>query len=130
VFFLILFCFWKFEFLIDFFFYFEIFLCAFIFWIFMWIRPLPRTGLYLKGFGDHLSRGSCHNQHRDGKANRKNKTGLKEIWSRHHSYFWKTMENHQNKTSLRKTRFWIRESVTRTEGVSTLQRPPKDDTFN
>jgi len=40
------------------------------------------------------------------------------------------MENHENKTSLRKTRFWIRESITRREGVNTLQRPPKGGTFN
>jgi len=40
------------------------------------------------------------------------------------------MENHKDKTSLRKTRFWIWESVTRREGVSTLQRPPKGGTFN
>jgi len=32
----------------------------------------------------------------------KKKTGLKRDWSRHHSYFWKTMENHKNKASLRK----------------------------
>jgi len=40
------------------------------------------------------------------------------------------MENHKNKTSLRKTRFWIRESVTRRKGVSTLQRPTKGGTIN
>jgi len=40
------------------------------------------------------------------------------------------MENHENKISLRKTRFWIRESVTRKEGVSTLLRPPEGGTFN
>jgi len=40
------------------------------------------------------------------------------------------LENHKDKTSLRKTIFWIRESVTRREGVSTLPRPPKDGTFN
>jgi len=27
---------------------------------------------------------------------------LKRDWSRHHSYFWKTMENHKNKASLQK----------------------------
>jgi len=37
--------------------------------------------------------------------NQKRKQVLKEIWSRHHSYFWKTMENHKNKASLRKTKF-------------------------
>jgi len=40
----------------------------------------------------------CRNRHRDGKANRKNKTGLKEIWSRHHSYsgkLWKTIKIRQ-----------------------------------
>jgi len=40
------------------------------------------------------------------------------------------MENRKDKTSLRKTRFQIRESVTRREGVSTLQRPPEGGTFN
>jgi len=40
------------------------------------------------------------------------------------------MENHEDKTSLQKTRFWIRELVTRREGVSTLQRPPEGGTFN
>jgi len=29
---------------------------------------------------------NCRNRNRDGKANRNKKTGLKEIWSRHHSY--------------------------------------------
>jgi len=40
------------------------------------------------------------------------------------------MENHKNKTGLRKTRFWIRESVTRREGINTLPRPPEGGTFN
>jgi len=35
------------------------------------------------------------------------------------------MENHENKTSLRKTRFWIRESVMRTEGVNTYSDRPR-----
>jgi len=41
------------------------------------------------------------------------------VWSRHHSYYrklWKTMKREQG---LRKTRFWVRESVTRGEGIST-----------
>jgi len=40
------------------------------------------------------------------------------------------MENHKDKTSMRKTRFWIRESVTRRESVSTLQHPLEGGTFN
>jgi len=40
------------------------------------------------------------------------------------------MENHKNKASLRKIRFWIRASVTRREGFSTLLRPPEGSTFN
>jgi len=32
----------------------------------------------------------------------KKETSLKRDWSRHHSYFWRTMENHKNKASLRK----------------------------
>jgi len=40
------------------------------------------------------------------------------------------MENHKDKTSLRKTIFWIQELVTRREGVSTLPRPPEGGTFN
>jgi len=40
------------------------------------------------------------------------------------------MENHKDKTSLRKTRFWIRESITRREGITTLQRLPEGGTFN
>jgi len=40
------------------------------------------------------------------------------------------MENHKNKASLQKTRFWIRESVTRREGVNTLPRPSEGGTFN
>ena len=46
----------------------------------------------------------------------------KEFWSRHHSYYrklWKTIKKEQG---LRKTRFWVRESVTRGEGISTPQR--------
>jgi len=35
----------------------------------------------------------------------KKKTSLKRDWSFHHSYFWKTMENHKNKASLQKTKF-------------------------
>jgi len=37
----------------------------------------------------------CRNRNRDGKANRKRKRVLKEIWSRHHSYsgkLWKTIK--------------------------------------
>jgi len=63
----------------------------------------------------------------------KKKTGLKkEIWSRHHSYFgklWKTIKIRQV-CKKKKKKFWIRESITRKEGVSTLQRPHKDGTFN
>jgi len=33
------------------------------------------------------------------------------------------MENHKKKQGLRKTRFWVRESVTCGEGISTPQRP-------
>jgi len=50
---------------------------------------------------------SCMSQpesRRDGES--KKKTGFfKKIGSRHHNYFWKTMENHKNKARLRKTRF-------------------------
>jgi len=60
----------------------------------------------------------------------KKKTGLKKDLESPPKLFWKTMENHKNKTSLRKTRFWIRESITCRESVSTLQRPPKGGTFN
>jgi len=60
----------------------------------------------------------------------KKKTGLKKDLGVATIVILETMENHQNKTSLRKTKFWIRESVTRREGVSTLQRPPKGGTFN
>ena len=55
----------------------------------------------------------------------------KEIWSRHHSYsgkLWKTIKIKQ--VCEKKTKFWIRESVTRREGVSTLPRPPEGGTFN
>jgi len=38
-------------------------------------------------------------------TNQKNKMSLKRDWSRHHSYFWTTMENHKNKASQQKTRF-------------------------
>jgi len=31
---------------------------------------------------------------------------------------------------MRKTRFWVRESVTRGEGINTSQRPSWDATFN
>jgi len=40
------------------------------------------------------------------------------------------MENHKNKIKSTKTKFWVRESVTHREGISTLQRLPKDGTFN
>jgi len=53
----------------------------------------------------------------------------KEIRGRHHSLFWKT-ENHKNKIKSAKTKFRVRESVTRKEGISTLQRPSKGGTFN
>jgi len=47
----------------------------------------------------------CHNRDRDRMTNQKNKMSLKRDWSRHHSYFWTTMENHKNKASQQKTRF-------------------------
>jgi len=40
------------------------------------------------------------------------------------------MENHKNKIKFAKTKFRVRESVTRREGISTLQRPSKGGTFN
>jgi len=40
------------------------------------------------------------------------------------------MKNHKNKASLRKLDFWIRESITLREGVSTLQHLPKCGTLN
>jgi len=39
------------------------------------------------------------------------------------------MKNLKNKTSLRTTRFWIWESVTRKEGVNSLQRPSEGGTL-
>jgi len=61
----------------------------------------------------------------------KKQTGLKRDWESPPQLFWKTMENHENKTSLRKKPdFWIRESITRREGVSTLPRPSEGGTFN
>jgi len=73
----------------------------------------------------------CRNRNRDGEANRKKKTGFKKrLGVATTVIFWKPMENHKNKASLRKTIFWIRESVTRREGVSTLPRPPKGDIFS
>jgi len=63
----------------------------------------------------------------------KEETSLKRYWSCHYSYsrkLWKTMETHEKKASLQKTRFWILELVTRRECVSTLQRPSDDSTFN
>jgi len=44
------------------------------------------------------------------------------VWSRHHSYYrklWKTIK----KPRSAKTRFWVWESITRGEGISTPQRP-------
>jgi len=35
------------------------------------------------------------------------------------------MENHKNKIKSAKTKFRVRESVTRREGINTLQRSPK-----
>jgi len=40
------------------------------------------------------------------------------------------MENHKDKTSLRKSKFWIRESVTHREGVITLECPPEGGSYN
>jgi len=40
---------------------------------------------------------------------------------------WKTIKINQ---VCEKPDFWIRESVTRRESVSTLQRPPESGTFN
>jgi len=42
-----------------------------------------------------------------GRRNKKENVFLKEIWSRHHSYFWKTMEIHENKTSLRINQIFV-----------------------
>jgi len=33
------------------------------------------------------------------------------------------MENHKKEQGLRKTRFWVQESVMRGEGISASQRP-------
>jgi len=33
------------------------------------------------------------------------------------------MENHKKEQGLRKTKFWVRELITRGEGISTPQRP-------
>jgi len=53
------------------------------------------------------------------------------VWSRHHSLFWKTTEKPKKiKQGLQKTRFWVRESVTHGEGISTLERSSYDGTFN
>jgi len=65
-----------------------------------------------------------------GRRTKKENGFEKKIWSRHHSYsgkLWKTIKIRQ---VCEKTRFWIRESVTRREGVSTLPRPPEGGTFN
>jgi len=64
-------------------------------------------GLYTReiNLNPYFLYSQCRNRNRDGETNRKKKTGLKRDWSRHHSYFWKTMENHKNKASLQKTRF-------------------------
>jgi len=40
------------------------------------------------------------------------------------------MENHKNKIKSAKTKFRVRESVTRRECISTLQRPPKGGNFD
>jgi len=40
------------------------------------------------------------------------------------------MENHKNNIKSAKTKFRVWESVTRREGISTLQRSPKGGTFN
>jgi len=56
-------------------------------------------------------------------ANKKNKIFKNRVWSRHHSLFWKSKEKLKKiKQGLRKTKFWVRESVTRREGISTPQR--------
>jgi len=40
------------------------------------------------------------------------------------------MENHKNNIKSAKTKVRVRESVTRKEGISTLQRLPKGGTFH
>ena len=45
------------------------------------------------------------------------------VWSRHHSYYRKLWKTIKKKQALRKTRFWVQESVTWREGISTPQCP-------
>ena len=69
----------------------------------------------------HYTRVSQPKVRRDGEPNIK--ICKNRVWSRHHSYYrklWKTIKNEQG---LRKTRFWVRDSVSHGEGISTPQRP-------
>jgi len=51
----------------------------------------------------------------------KNKICKNRVWSRHHTLFWKTKEKPKKiKQGMRKTRFWVRESITCGEDISTL----------
>jgi len=67
-------------------------------WLEISKMPLAITSLASGGTEPGPNRaiclGYCRNRNRDGKENQKRKTGLKEIWSRHHSYsgkLWKTI---------------------------------------
>jgi len=60
----------------------------------------------------------------------KKQTGLKRDFGVHHSLLWKTMENPEDKTIMWKSRFWVQESVTCREDISTPQHPLRRSTFN
>jgi len=56
------------------------------------------------------------------RRNKKETSLKKRYWSRQHSLFWKNMKIKQ---VCEKPKFWVRELITRREGVSTLQCPPE-----
>jgi len=62
-----------------------------------------------------------------GRRNKKETSLRKRLWSRHHSLLWKIMKIKQ---VCEKLDSWVRELITRREGVSILQCSPEGDTFN
>jgi len=56
-------------------------------------------------------------------TNQKIKFEKNSVWSRHRSYYRKLWKIIKKEQGLRKIRFWVRESVTRGECISTPQRP-------
>jgi len=78
----------------------------------------------------NLDMSLCRNRNRDGMTNQKENGFKKRLEIATTVIFGKLWKTIKIKQVCEKPDCWIRESVTRRKGVSTLQRPPEGGTFN